>query len=85
MTHHAYLDNPLEFGLHLGVRERTDDGRPGRKRPVYNAIADMGSENEAARVQWARSFIGEPLFDRLVSPEVHRCEEDKSKETEFGN
>lgn len=85
MTHHAYLDNPLEFGLHLGIRERTDDGRPGRKRPVYNAIADMGSENEAARVQWARSFIGEPLFDRLVSPEVHRCEEDKSKETEFGN
>lgn len=85
MTHHAYLDNPMEFGLHLGIRERRENGEPGRKRPIYDAMMDMGTEREEVRVRWAKQFIGEPLFNRLVSPEVHCCEEDKSKETEFGN
>lgn len=85
MTHHAYLDNLHEFGLHLGIRERNEDGTPGRKRPVYYAMRAMGTEEETWYVQWARSFIGEELFDSLLSPKVYTEDSDKSIETEFGN
>ena len=85
MTHHAYVDNLKEFGLHLGIRERQEDGSPGRKRLVYEAMKDMGTEREEERIRWARSFIGEPLYDKLVSPVVHNYEKDKSQEQEFGN
>ena len=85
MTHHAYLDNPKEFGLHLGIRERNEDGTPGRKRPIYEAMGDMGTEREEARVAWARNFIGEALYQQLEAPVVYECEEDRSKEAEFGN
>lgn len=84
MTHHAYLDNPHEFGLHLGIRERNEDGTPGRKRPIYEAMGDMGTEREAERVAWAREFIGEALYRQLEAPKVYAYEEDHSKDTEFG-
>lgn len=83
MTHHAYMDNPKEFGLHLGIRERNEDGTPGRKRPIYEAMRDMGTEREAERVAWAREFIGEALYRQLECPVVHECDEDRSKEMEF--
>ena len=85
MTHHAYVDNLHEFGLHLGIRERNEDGTPGRKRPIYYVIRAMGTEEEAWFVQWARTFIGEELFDSLLTPVVHAEDSDKSVETEFGN
>ena len=84
MTHHAYLDNPHEFGLHLGIRERKENSKPGRKRPIYKAIKAMGTREEAKYVAWARKFIGKQLFDELLSPEVVK-EVDHSKESEFGD
>ena len=83
MTHHAYMDNPKEFGLHLGIRERNEDGTPGRKRPIYEAMRDMGTEREAERVAWAKEFIGEALWQQLECPVVHECDEDRSKEMDF--
>lgn len=83
MTHHAYLDNPKEFGLNLGIRERKADGTPGRKRPIYEAMRDMGTEREEEKVAWAREFIGEALYQQLECPTVHECDEDKSKEMDF--
>lgn len=83
MTHHAYLDNPKEFGLSLGIRERNPDGTPGRKRPVYEAMLAMGTEQEEERTLWAKAFIGEELYEKLLSPAVHTCDEDKSKEMDF--
>lgn len=83
MTHHSYLDNPKEFGLNLGIRERNEDGTPGRKKPIYEVIKDMGTEREAERAAWAREFIGEALYRQLECPVVHECDEDKSKEMEF--
>lgn len=83
MTHHAYMDNPKEFGLHLGIRERNEDGTPGRKRPIYEAMRDMGTEREAERVAWAKNFIGEALWQQLECPAVHACDEDRSKEMDF--
>lgn len=61
-----------------------EDGTPGRKRPIYEAMRDMGTEREAERTAWARSFIGELLYRQLEAPKVYACEEDKSKEAEFG-
>lgn len=84
MTHHAYLDNPREFGLHLGIRERNEDGTPGRKRPIYEAMRAMGTEHEAEAVRWAREFIGEALYQQLEAPVTYACDEDRSKEAEFG-
>lgn len=83
MTVHAYMDNPKEFGLHLGIREQNPDGTPGRKRPIYEAMKAMGTGQEEQQTAWARRFIGEALYDRLVSPVVHECDEDKSKEMDF--
>ena len=83
MTHHAYMDNPREFGLNLGIRERNPDGTPGRKRPIYEAMRDMGTEREEERVAWAREFIGELLYRQLECPAVHECDEDRSKEMDF--
>ena len=85
MTHHAYLDNEHEFGLHLGIRERNADGTPGRKRPIYEAIRAMGTAEEENYTAWARTFIGDELFDSLLSPTVYTEDSDKSLETEFGN
>ncbi|MCR5715225.1 MAG: hypothetical protein K6G23_00065 [Lachnospiraceae bacterium] len=85
MTHHAYLDNPHEFGLHLGIREVREDGTPGRKRPIYEVIRKMGTDEEEACVAWARSFIGEALFDELLSPQVFAEDADRRAETDFGN
>jgi hypothetical protein len=84
MTHHAYLDNPHEFGLHLGIRERKENGKPGRKRPIYRAIKAMGTPDEEKYVAWARRFIGKQLFDELLSPTVTK-DADHSKENEFGD
>ncbi len=83
MTVHAYLDNPKEFGLRLGIRERSMDGSPGRRRPVYEAMKAMGTNREEECIRWAREFIGEELYDRLLHPVVHEGDEDKSKEMDF--
>ncbi|MCR5770855.1 MAG: hypothetical protein K6G87_06430 [Butyrivibrio sp.] len=85
MTHHAYLDNPHEFGLHLGIREVKADGSPGRKRPIYKVIRAMGTDEEQKYVEWARKFIGKQLFDELLSPEIHCENEGDAKATDFGD
>lgn len=85
MTHHAYLDNPKEFGLNLGIRERNEDGTPGRKKPIYEVMRDMGTPQEKERVDWAKEFIGKQLYEQLINPEVFLYPEDKTYETEFGN
>ena len=84
MTNHAYIDNLKEFGLHLGIRARNEDGTPGRKRPIFEAMRAMGTEEEAKWRAWAREFIGEALYDQLEAPVVHECEKDKSQDMEFG-
>lgn len=46
-------------------------------------VAKMAGVSEAT-VSYV-AIMEEILYDQLVSPEVHECDEDKSKETEFGN
>lgn len=84
--HHAYTDNPREFGLNLGIRRYDPDApmRAGEKKPVYFAVMDMDTPREADRVKQARAFIGEELFDYLLDPPIVRGERDKSKDGEFG-
>jgi hypothetical protein len=83
MTHHAYLDNPYEFGLNLGIRKRNADGTPGEAKLIYYMMKDMDTEKEQERIDWARSFIGEELYDSLRMPAITYGEADKSKESEF--
>lgn len=84
--HHAYTDNPHEFGLNLGIR-RFDPAAPhhaGEKKPIWYAVYDMDTEREAARIQKARAFIGEELFDYLLNPPIEMGDRDTSKDNEFG-
>lgn len=84
--HHAYVDNPREFGLNLGIR-RYDENAPhhaGEKKPIYHAIADMDTGREPARIEKARAFIGEEIFDYLLHPPLVYGDRDSSKDNEFG-
>lgn len=84
--HHAYVDNPHEFGLNLGIR-RFDPAAPhhaGEKKPIWYAVYDMDTEREAARIEKARAFIGEELFDYLLNPPIEMGDRDTSKDNEFG-
>ncbi|MBR3929645.1 MAG: hypothetical protein IKJ65_11665 [Clostridia bacterium] len=84
--HHAYTDNPHEFGLNLGIR-RFDINAPhhaGEKKPIWYAVYDMDTEREEARIQKARAFIGEELFDYLLNPPIEMGDRDTSKDNEFG-
>ncbi len=83
MTHHAYLDNPYEFGLNLGIRKCNEDGTPGVAKPIYFMMMDMDTDKEPERIAWARNFIGEELYDSLLTPEITYGEADRSKEDEF--
>ena len=70
MTHHAYVDNPHEFGLNLGIR-RFDPSQPhkaGERKPIYYAVLDMETEREQERIAKARAYIGEEIFDYLLDP-----------------
>ncbi len=80
---HSYTDNEKEFGLHLGIRRAGKDGKPGKPRKIYYCMKAMGTEEEIFWVSWARDFIGNTLFDRLLSPVIHK--EDRADESqEFG-
>lgn len=84
--HHAYVDNPHEFGLNLGIR-RYDPNAPmhaGEKKPIYDAVKDMDTDAENDRVEKARGFIGEALFDYLLDPPLVHGDRDLSKDNEFG-
>jgi len=84
--HHAYTDNPHEFGLNLGIR-RYDAGaemNAGEKKPIYGAVRDMDTPAEAERVAKARAHIGETLFDYLLDPPLVMGDRDASKDEEFG-
>lgn len=86
LMHHAYVDNPHEFGLNLGIR-RYDPNAPrhaGEKKPIWYAVADMDTEREAERIRQAREFIGGFLFDYLLNPPIVYGERDRSKDAEFG-
>ncbi len=86
-THHAYIDNPHEFGLNLGIR-RFDESKPdhhGEPKPVYYAMADMDTEREKARIARARAFIGETLFDYLLDPPLTHGDGDNASEIDFGD
>ena len=86
LMHHAYTDNPREFGLNLGIR-RYDPAAPGHvgeKKPVYFAVRDMDTPQEAERVAQARAFIGEELFDYLLHPPIEYGDRDASRDNEFG-
>lgn len=87
LMHHAYVDNPHEFGLNLGIRRYDPDApsHAGEKKPIYEAIRDMDTENEPARVEKARAFIGPELFDYLLHPPLEYHDRDTSKDSEFGN
>lgn len=83
--HHAYTDNPHEFGLNLGVR-RYDPNQPyhaGEKKSIYYAIADMDTDREPERVQNARDFIGGELFDYLLHLPLTHADRDASHDNDF--
>ncbi len=86
LMHHAYIDNPHEFGLNLGIRryDATQPMHAGEKKPIYFAVKDMETENEPARIAKARAFIGEELFDYILNPPIVHGERDASKDNEFG-
>ena len=75
LMHHAYVDNPHEFGLSLGIRKRAADGSVGEPKLIYYVMKDMGTDQEEKRIQEARSFIGVELYDRICYPEI-LCAED---------
>jgi len=85
--HHAYVDNPREFGLNLGIRHYDPDAprHAGEKKPIWYAIADMDTDHEPERIAQARAFIGDELFDYLLDPPVEYGERDRSKDGEFGD
>ncbi len=86
LMHHAYTDNPREFGLNLGIRryDPAAPGHAGEKKPVYFAVRDMDTPQEAERVAQARAFIGEELFDYLLHPPIEYGDRDASRDNEFG-
>ncbi len=86
LTHHAYLDNPHEFGLNLGVRryEPNTADHVGQAKPIYQAIRDMDTEQEPARITKARTYIGSDVFDYLRQPPVVVTERDRAKLSDFG-
>ena len=72
-----YADMPLndESGLHLGLRYEkgyADEQHlfinPGDYKKICFAIRDMETDKEAEWVAWARSYVGETLFDELLDP-----------------
>lgn len=81
-TVHAYVDNPYEFGLNLGVYRFDPDSpdKTGEKKPIYYAICDMDTEKEPERIERARNFIGAPLFDYLLDPPIRYAGRDRSKD-----
>lgn len=83
MMNHAYVDNKYEFGLHLGIRKAGVDGSPGEPRPIYYCMKDMGTDREKKRVEEARSFIGGPLFDSILHPEIVAADDPKAVNMEF--
>ncbi len=77
MTHHAFIDNPDEFGLNLGIF-RYDPNAPhhmGEAKPIFESVKAMDTPDEAAAVEKARAFIGADLFDLLLNPPVQKAEE----------
>jgi hypothetical protein len=84
--HHAYTDNPHEFGLNLGIR-RYDPDRPdhvGEAKPIYEAVRDMDTEREPARIAKAREYIGADIFDYLLNPPEIAQGNDPATMTDFG-
>lgn len=74
-----YADMPLndEGGLHLGLRYENGYAdehhlfiNPGEYKKICFAIRDMETEREAEWIAWARSYIGEDLFDTLLDPSM---------------
>lgn len=43
---------------------------PGEYKKICFAIRDMETEREAEWIAWARSYIGEDLFDTLLDPSM---------------
>jgi hypothetical protein len=84
-THHAYTDNPREFGLNLGIRRYDLDREDhvGNPKPIYRAVMDMDTDREAEQVAAARAFVGADLFDSTLHPDITRGGLD-SLETLFG-
>jgi len=84
-THHAYVDNPGEFGLNLGIRRFGSYGEnnsiiPGEPKPTYYVMRDMDTPAEWQRVQEARAFIGPMLFDHLLNPPKVTPKRDSSRD-----
>ncbi len=86
LMHHAYLDNPHEFGLNLGIR-RYDPEAPdhvGSTKPIYHAIRDMDTEQEPARIAKARAAIGPAIFGYLHHPPAPVAVPDRTSRSDFG-
>lgn len=83
MMNHAYVDNKYEFGLHLGIRKADEDGNPGEPRPIYYCMKDMGTDQEAKRIEEARNYIGAALFDSVLHPVITAAENPKAVNMEF--
>ncbi|MHB9033088.1 MAG: DUF5722 domain-containing protein, partial [Anaerolineae bacterium] len=83
--YHAYMDNPHEFGLNLGLRKW--GGKPGvagEPKPAWYAMRDMGTAREAAAIARAKSIIGEQVWEENLNPQVKTGDRDTTKESEFG-
>jgi len=77
-THHAYVDNPHEFGLNLGIRRYDPEapGHLGECKPIYYSIEDMDTDREPARIEKSRQVVGPQLFDFLLDPPIEKTDED---------
>ena len=86
LTHHAYIDNPHEFGLNLGVRryEPNTADHLGQAKPIYQAIRDMDTEQEPERIAKARTYVGPDVFDYLRRPPLVVAERDRDTLSDFG-
>ncbi len=87
LTHHAFVDNPHEFGLNLGIFRYDPDApdRLGEAKPIFESVKAMETPAEAEAVARARAFIGEDLFDYLLDPPIEYGERDTSQDNAFGN
>ena len=84
--HHAYVDNPHEFGLNLGIRRYDPDApmHAGEKKPIYESVRGMDTPDEPRIIAEAREVIGEELFDYLLAPPLVYGDRDTSRDGEFG-
>ena len=87
MYNHAFVDNPREFGLNLGMHDY-DENAPdnvGRAKPLAVAFRAMETPGEDAAIAFAREIVGDDMFEYMLHPDILCGDPDTSSETDFGS